>query len=179
MKNEAPLLINLSEGLGSSLRNFSRMEKRDKKTIGCTRGTSSKLWKGEKKGPKFREMEERVLVCCHRKLIENIENWTPRIEQSYHIMQILGPEELLGSRLERRWRGHCKSKKGTDQPAHHSRPPSLSCNRSYDPRQNKDKNVNGKAFRGCLKQYFCEFELEKKFEKCGNLKVNSRQMQLR
>ena len=49
------------------------------------RGTSSKLWKGERKGPKFREVEERVLVCCHRKLIENVKNWIPRIEQSYHI----------------------------------------------------------------------------------------------
>ena len=43
VKNEAPLLINLSEELGSSLRKSSRMEKRDKKTIGCMRGTSSKL----------------------------------------------------------------------------------------------------------------------------------------
>ena len=84
VKNEAPLLINLSEELGSSLRKSSRMEKRGKKTIGCMRGTSSKLWKGERKGPKFREVEERVLVCCHRKLIENVKNWIPRIEQSYH-----------------------------------------------------------------------------------------------
>lgn len=71
-KNEH-LLINYQR-IGRSLRKSSRMEKRDKKIERCTRELAETMKKEKKAFLPSSGRWERVLVCCHRKLIENVEN---------------------------------------------------------------------------------------------------------
>ena len=77
--------------------------------------------------------------------------------QSYHIYVDIRCRRAARFSSGEKMEGALQIQEG-DRPAS---PLFLSCNRRYNPRQNKDKNVKGKAFRGCLKLYFCEFELEK------------------